>query len=354
MSDLNPVIEILRHFPGVDARDIVCLGNAGGFSGACLWRITTPTGPLCLRMWPHSYPTEETLRRTHGLLRHAARQGMTELPVPLRHAAPLPPGIPLPHDTDDTVFKQHQTLYELTPWMPGRADFHACPSVRRLTAAMTVLARFHAAARTFSQDRDQTGPGCSPGLLQRRAKLQRLIEGEFNRLALAVAGHRVAGQHGAALDERAQRLLAMFPSRASEVLQLLNRAAPLKVALQPCLRDIWHDHVLFTGDQVTGVIDFGAIRTDHVACDLARLIGSLVGDKRADWSRALQAYEDHQPLTADEHLLIGAFDQSGVLMSGLSWLQWIYVEGRQFEDQPRVLARLDENLLRMEHLGRPV
>lgn len=346
MSDLHPIAEILRHFPGVDVLDIVCLGNAGGFSGACLWRITTPAGPLCLRMWPRPHPTEEALRRIHGLLQHARREGMTELPVPLPHAIPL-------HGAPDTVLSQHQTLYELTPWMPGQADFHARPSGGRLTAAMTVLARFHAASRTF-QDRDQIAPGCSPGLVQRRAKLQQLIDGEFHRLATAVAGHPVAGQHDTALGLRAQRLLKMFSSRASDVLQLLNRVAPLKVALQPCLRDIWHDHVLFTGDDVTGVIDFGAIRTENVSCDLARLIGSLVGDNQADWSTALRAYEDHRRLTADEHQLIRTFDQSGVLMSGLSWLQWICVEGRRFEDQPRVLARLDENLLRLEQLGRSV
>ena len=49
MSNMPLAIEILRHYPDVDASDITCLGNAGGFSGAWLWKITTPPGPLCLR-----------------------------------------------------------------------------------------------------------------------------------------------------------------------------------------------------------------------------------------------------------------------------------------------------------------
>src|SRR5262249_54862628 len=52
------------------------------------------------------------------------------------------------------------------------------------------------------------------------------------------------------------------------------------VETQPCLCDIWHDHVLFSDETVTGVIDFGGVKLDHVTVDLARLLGSLIGDDR--------------------------------------------------------------------------
>jgi Ser/Thr protein kinase RdoA (MazF antagonist) len=210
---------------------------------------------------------------------------------------------------------------------------------------MTTLARFHTAVATYPRDGGQVGASCSPGLIQRHDKLQRLLHGELDRLATTVAGY-----HDPEITQRGRRLLEFFRRSGGKVLQLLDHTAPLKVALQPCIRDIWHDHVLFTGNEVTGLIDFGAMRHDNVACDLARLIGSLVGDREAEWFAALQAYAAQRPLTTDENLLIRAFDQSGVLMSGLSWLQWICVEGRQFDDQQQVLCRLDDNLRRIEHL----
>jgi len=326
-------MEILRHFPSVDAHDVECLGNAGGFSGACLWKIGTPAGRLCLRKWPQAHPTEDVLRHIHGLLLHAASNGMSELPIPLLN------------ERGDSIVRQRGTLFELSPWMPGQANYHTSPSAQRLSSAMTTLARFHTAMRTHPHHGEQSGAGCSPGIAQRHDKLERLLHGELNRLATAVAD-----SPDPEIRQRGRRLLEFFPRSSSRVLQLLDRALPLQVTLQPCIRDIWHDHVLFTGDKVTGLIDFGAMRYDNVACDLARLIGSLVGDRKADWSAALQAYTTERPLTADENLLIHAFDQSSVLMSGLSWLQWICVDGRQFDNQRQVLRRLDENLRRMEHL----
>ncbi len=335
-----PLAEILGHFPGVDVLGVTSLGNGGGFSGAQLWRVATPRETLCLRRWPQEYPTAQWLRWLHGLLKYAADQGSAPLPVPRLHRG------------NDTVLAAHSALFELTPWLAGTADYRTQPSPARLTAALTVLAEFHSAVRTYPgfdqpQHARQAQPrvGFSPGLIARRSRLQRLLNGEFDRLAAAVSNCSATE-----IRQRGQRLLPMFSLCAGRVLTQLVQASQRQVALQPCIRDIWHDHILFTGDVVTGLIDFGAVRIETVAGDLARLIGSLVGDTPSDWTAALRAYEVHHPLTTEEHWLIRVFDRSSVLMSGLSWLQWICVEGRRFEDQQRVLQRLDENLSRMEVL----
>lgn len=58
-------------------------------------------------------------------------------------------------------------------------------------------------------------------------------------------------------------------------IEQLKPLADVSFRLQPCIRDIWHDHVLFDGDRVTGLIDFGAMQIDTPATDIARLVGSL-------------------------------------------------------------------------------
>ena len=121
--------------------------------------------------------------------------------------------------------------------------------------------------------------------------------------------------------------------------------------LQPCLRDIWHDHVLFTGDIVTGLIDPHAARSDSVATDLARLLGTLVGDDRRGWDSGLAAYQEVRPLSAAELAMIELFDQSGVLLSGMTWLDWHLLQGRVFKNREGVLARLRSIAVRLKNLA---
>lgn len=121
-----------------------------------------------------------------------------------------------------------------------------------------------------------------------------------------------------------------------------------QVPVFPVTRDLWHDHVLFTGDEVTGIVDFGAMRIDSAACDLSRLLGSLVGNDREAWEFARRAYNSTRPLSADEWKLAEALDEANMILAGLNWLDWICVQGRIFEDYAAIFARLDDILLRLE------
>jgi Ser/Thr protein kinase RdoA (MazF antagonist) len=127
-------------------------------------------------------------------------------------------------------------------------------------------------------------------------------------------------------------------------------AVTRQVDLQPCLRDIWHDHVLFSGDEATGLIDFGALRDECVVSDIVRLLGSLVRGDQAAWQFGLSAYQQVRPFDASEPSMIGVFHKTTVLLSGMNWLRWIYLEQRTFEEPDRVLARLDGNLEDVGHL----
>ena len=120
----------------------------------------------------------------------------------------------------------------------------------------------------------------------------------------------------------------------------VRAAQRLCVPLQICHGDLWQDHVLFRGAQVIGLVDFGAMRVDTRASDIARLLGSCVPDDAPSWHAALEAYEQREPLTAAERELIVVLDRSAVLLSGLNWLKWLLLERRQFGDQSRVRQRL--------------
>src|SRR3954466_9640280 len=107
------------------------VGNAGGWSGSRLWRIGDASGrELCLRRWPKEHPTKDRLRLIHDVLKIVS----AELPIV---ACPLPAG-------DGATFVEHGGhLWELSPWLPGVADYRSQPSHERLRAAVAILARFH-------------------------------------------------------------------------------------------------------------------------------------------------------------------------------------------------------------------
>jgi len=228
--------------------------------------------------------------------------------------------------------------WDLTAWMPGQADFHARPGHARLEAACTALARLH-----LAWAEEGTGVSACPAVLRRLDCLRQWT-------ALVRSGWRpqLDAQEMDAVGPWAEQswdLLAKLVPRLGDQLAPWTR---LPVQAQPCLCDIWHDHVLFDGDTVTGVVDYGSIKTDHVAVDLARLLGSLIGDDRELRAVGFEAYRRVRALSAEEEVLVKVLDETGTVLGAANWLRWLYYEGRQYEDRQAVARRLAELVKRME------
>ena len=85
--------------------------------------------------------------------------------------------------------------------------------------------------------------------------------------------------------------------------------------------------------RVTGIIDFGSVKPDHVAVDLARLLGSIAGDDPERWATGLrQPYRSVRPLAPDDEALAHVLDRTGVLVGLFNWLKWLYRDGREYDD----------------------
>lgn len=227
--------------------------------------------------------------------------------------------------------------------MPGRADFGANPSEVRLCAAMTALGEFHCAAESFpAQSRRR---GRSDGMRRRYHELCKLMHNELAPLRRCI--------EPADWPEMAERSTAYYDlawQLAPRLVGELTSTANLQVPLQVCLRDVWHENMLYEGDRVTAILDFSTLAVDNVATDVARLLGSCVLDDPAGWRAGLEAYESIRPLSADERRLVAAFDRANVILSGLNWIRWVYQDRREFDDRPRVLARMDHWLTRIRCL----
>ncbi len=336
---MSPIDLLERCHPGLlhPGQPVTVTAATPGFSGARVFRVEIEQSAFSVRQWPIGTPFAR-LQAIHGLLRHLG--GHADIPIP----------VPIPSADGGSIVAIEGQLWQVEPWLPGEADFDQQPTEAKLVSAMTGLAQWHRLAVRYEpphrdtdwllpchEDRSPTVTARLRGLIQWRAELndteRRLMldpDDQFRHLG--------------------QQLTIHFRRLAESIGLELQQVESLSVRQQPCIRDLWHDHLLFCDDQLTGIVDFGAVRTDSVACDLSRLLGSLFGTDATAWKRALDTYEQTRPLTPAEHQLLRPLNRSGILLSGLTWLQRRTENRISTEQLPRVIARLERIIGQLEVL----
>ncbi len=338
MSDLSTargtIDAVLLVYRGVLGPDVDCrVVDRPGFSGAFVARVETGRGAFCLRGWPPDAADRQRILALHELLAHVRARGIDYVAVPLVA------------DHGETLLNVAGRLWQIEPWLPGVADFWSRPNDGRLAEASRALARFHLAAGDFRPSAGTAShlapapPGLASTVLDRRERMQFWTSDRCAAIRERLVRSSRKSDGNSRLQALAERILAAFERLAPRIAHELRAAAQVSVPLQPCLRDVWHDHVLFDGDAVSGLIDPSAVRTDTVAADLSRLAGSLIADDRRAWSVALDAYGSVRELSLAEEGLVGVLDCSGVVLSGMTWLERWHFGGVALSD--RALDRLE-------------
>jgi homoserine kinase type II len=315
---------VLTRYPALarPCREPEFLGNAGGYSGVRLWRYEAGQGRLLARAWPADGPGRAALEQIHRWLDESA--GLGFIPVPLRAL------------DGRTVHEQGGRLWEIAPWLEGAAAAERPPAPARLRSGFAALAAFHQALRS---DRTEAP---SPGLRGRLGELDHLLAGGFDHVERAL-NRATDDRHATA----ARHWLALARGAAGPLATPLRRAVARDVPLQPCLRDARPEHILFVGDRVTGLVDFGAMGVDTVAADLSRLLGEWVGAERNARALALAAYAAIRPLEPIETALIDVFEDSSALLGAGHWIRWHFLEGRSFDDPGAVAAGIARGVNRL-------
>jgi homoserine kinase type II len=333
MVSLRDIQRIVRNYPPkFQPARIESLGAAGGMSGAQFWRIESGAGPLILRQWPREHPADERLRFIHDVLFHAVAHGVSFIPAPIRTA------------TGESFTRASGHFFQLEPLLPGEADYDRSPNAQKLRAAMTALARFHLTTSDFPTVQPSHDIAIAPAVAKRISRLHQLNAKGATRL-----GGAISPQILPSLEPLAHQFLVTLPLLLPPALQQLESLAQNRFATQPCIRDIWHDHVLYTGDKVTGIVDFGGTDIDTPTTDIARLLGSLAGDDEKNWQTGIDAYSAVRLVSAAEAQTARALDRSGTILAGCNWLEWIYVDRRQFENPAQIIERFRKIVERCNH-----
>ncbi|MCA9063436.1 MAG: phosphotransferase [Planctomycetaceae bacterium] len=317
----------------------------GGFSNAKLFRLTDGDGnQFALRLTPHTSALPvERLTLLHHLLNHLAASQFSIVPVPL----PVLDG-----ENAESLFltrlaptflKTENHVIQMEPWLPGKA----CPmediSEGQLRNAMRCLAEFHFEAAVWGshlphQNWFSVKVAPSPGLLRRLDLLRLLRQHELATLLNAAANDR-----NPEFRRPAESHLKLWQPRLTHVIQLCEQLENTDFRLSPVIRDVWRDHILFCGDEVTGMIDLTAAGTDHPVLDLTRLLRSWFGRDSKRVHAAFDMYSQQVAMTSLERTLFQALDLASVILSPVTWFRRRYLEGRlQETDAPDVIRRIHE------------
>jgi aminoglycoside phosphotransferase len=237
---------------------------APGFSGARVWRGTAPDAPpVALKEWPEGVSAER-VARVHRWLGRAAHLAF----VPKVRAFAFVAG----------------RAFEVCDWMPGAPAL--APTDAQFAAACEALGALHAAwesERTF---------GPCPAVLRRLEVLRALPP---------------------ARDSLLEQVRDAVRARVPVLLRELEPWERVAVPLQPCVRDPRAADVLFEGDRVSGIVDFGAADVDSPAADLARYVAD-VSPARVEC--ALRAYRE----AGAPAELVRALARTGAACALAGWL----------------------------------
>lgn len=299
-------------------RDRFCLTGLhwtpvlGGFSGAAVWRGDMADQPLfALKAWPLDI-TAPRLREIHGWMAQAAHVSFV-------------PGVIATTDGCSVVVEDGR-VWDVTRWMPGTPRTAA--TVSDVETACEAVARLHAAWAPI-----KLGP--CPGVLNR-----------LRVLADWMTTPELQPHDPPSLLERAD---AVVRRHAPAVARSLLPWSQANLPLGPCIRDLRGEHVLYTGNAVTGLVDYGAMALDHPAVDLARLLGDLAGENVERFSGGLRAYRRAGGMLAMPDELVRVLDRSGAVCSVIGWLVRLLIQQRTFGDRTAIMARLTELIARVEN-----
>ena len=105
--------------------------------------------------------------------------------------------------------------------------------------------------------------------------------------------------------------------------------------------DLHAEHLLFTGESLTGIIDYGAARVDSPVGDLVRMLGSLEPFNAQARHQAFEYYRVRNQCDALPLEQFRLIDEISTLLSALQWLEWLVWERRtlDFDTTQRAVER---------------
>ena len=238
---------------------------------------------------------------------------------------------------DCLCLERTASLWTIETWQPGKSiEAGRIVSDWLIHQALEVLESLHATGRKLGIQRM-----IAPGMIERISGLRR-----WKNLADDAAWKQKAESIGDRLPWLAENMpwrtivgKSLDHLRRHE-LSLRNRLQPWLCSPVEChwiVRDLWRENILLEGDEVTGIVDFGAARIDWPGFDNVRWFGSWLA---ADDPRICNLMTNADAGAEDTFRFL---DHLATLLSLFQWLDWLVRDEISWQGRESiVLARICE------------
>jgi homoserine kinase type II len=288
-ANLNKIPEAVLTLYGQSFEKLSWVPVSGGFSGASVWRGEDAQGKprFALKQWP-AETSLSRLVQIHSWMEDAAY-------------LPFVPSL-LSTREGTTIAQQDNCIWDAVEWLPG----HTCipANQREVECACEAVAEIHIAWSRYTVRSTSAG-------IQRRVEVLSQWLANPNTTFSAI-------QPG--LNQIIQLAIKKLERITPIALEALLPWEKIPQLLQPCIRDLRPEHVLFEEGCVTGLVDYGAMAIDCPVFDLARLVGELAGDNEELFSQGLKKYRDCWTTVECSDRFVRLLDRVGTVCSLIGWL----------------------------------
>jgi Ser/Thr protein kinase RdoA (MazF antagonist) len=320
--------EVLSHWPAAagERRVVPLARSSQSYSDARLWRVEVEGRRYALRNWDR-HDGDWRQREVHNIQCHFASQMRGLVPALERKAD----GDTLLVTGNDRRGRGGQ-YWELSRWLPGESIERREATPLQFRSAMRTLAELHlGGARPIAEGLR----AICPWIWNNRDQYAKRHRHPLRALSTAMntRAREVASMVHATLcyDRGWRRAPAHETPTIVEAMELVNLAAiryapilapwpDIEMPLDVRHGDAHLGNFLFTENEVTGVIDYGAADLDSQAADVGRLLGSLAGDDPQNRGTALDIYQSVRPLSELEVAAVDLFDRGGVIVAAHRWI----------------------------------
>lgn len=321
---------------------------SGGFSGAALFRIDAEAGAFAVKLSPFAENLLEATVARHQILEAIAGIAKPPLFPQLARDASGATVWLLASDAESFVVEARHWLEDSPQWttsailMPGSTENRAVTSVE-IASAFRLLARFHAAAgpavaRVGPSPCLRTGTPLPDRYLHEWHQVRRIdweaIRAEMHRLPLD-------------LREPVREYLAHLSANGLRIGASLDELPGTPPPLCLCLRDTHRNNIAFREGIATAFLDWDALRFDRRIGDFARLAASFglsAAEAESEAASAIQEASPADELDRWETAALAPLLATQVWLPPLTWLKWLLVEHRAFDDPAAAFGRLRETL----------